>query len=56
MSENVCCPMLLIVNCADTVEHAHLVCGYSSAVISNDTVKEICVGNFAKCIVQLVEE
>lgn len=49
-SENVCCPDLMIAECADTKEHNHLVCGFSKAIISNKTVKEVCIGDFDKCI------
>lgn len=50
--DNVCCPELLIVDCADTDEHCHLVCKFSKAVLANRTVKSQCIGDFSKCILQ----
>ena len=50
--DNVCCPELLIVECADTDEHGHLVCGYSRAVLTNTSIKTICIGDFGKCVLQ----
>lgn len=51
-NENVCCPELQIADCADTDEHKHLMCGYSNTVITNKIVKDICVGNFDKCLMR----
>ena len=50
-SVNVCCPFLTVADCADTEEHKHLVCTDSNAVISNDTVRELCLGDYSKCVV-----
>ena len=54
MSEevNVCCPELLVVDCQDTNEHKHLVCGCSKHILENSTVCKICVGKFADCVLQ----
>lgn len=53
MGENVCCPLLRIVDCSDTDEHAHLFCDtqytIKEIIVSNDWVKEFCLGEFAKC-------
>ena len=50
--ENVCCPELMVVDCADTDEHKHLVCGYSRAILDNETVIEVCIRDHHKCILQ----
>lgn len=53
MSENVCCSHLRVVACGDTDEHAHLFCDsqytIKETIVSNDWVKEFCLGGFAKC-------
>lgn len=49
---NVCCPELLIVPCADTEEHCHLLCGFSKSILENETVKNQCIGDFSKCVLQ----
>jgi len=49
--DNICCPELLVVECSDTKEHCHLVCGYSKAILTNNTIKDLCIGeDFKKCI------
>ena len=50
--KNVCCPFLLVVDCADTEVHRHLICGDSKAVITNDTVRNVCIGEFVKCVLR----
>ena len=52
MEENICCNKLEIVSCGDTDEHCHLVCGYSKAILTNDTVKNQCIDDFGRCILQ----
>ena len=47
---NVCCPWLRVVECSDTEEHMHLICGFSKAILANDTIKELCLENFLECI------
>ena len=52
MGENVCCPYLEILGCAETSEHCHLVCGYKvegDPVMDNDYVKQSCLGDFKNC-------
>jgi len=56
MNENVCCPKLMVVDCADTAEHKHLVCNYSKAILDNDTVIKICIKNHGKCVLLNTEE
>ena len=56
MEENVCCPELLIVPCADTDEHSHMVCGYSMTVLDNDTIIGICVKNHTSCVLRSSKE
>ncbi len=51
-TENVCCPELLVVECSDTDEHRHLLCGDSKAILTNAMIKNLCIGNFSKCILQ----
>jgi hypothetical protein len=51
-NENVCCPELKIVECGDTDEHCHLVCGWSVAILSRIVINEFCIGDFKKCIYQ----
>ena len=52
-TENVCCPHLEVVGCADTDEHRHLYCDsqftIKQLVHDNDWVKEFCVGDFKNC-------
>jgi hypothetical protein len=49
--DNVCCPELAVVECGDTKEHCHLVCMFSNAILQNNTIKELCIGeNFKKCV------
>lgn len=48
--DNVCCPKLEIVPCADTEEHCHLICSFSKAILPNTTIKNQCIGDFSKCI------
>lgn len=50
--DNVCCPELIIVPCADTEEHCHLACAFSKALLSNSIVRSQCIGDFSKCILQ----
>lgn len=50
--ENVCCPDLDIIDCADTDEHRHLMCSYSSALLENGTVKQYCLENFKGCVLR----
>ena len=52
LSSNTCCAELIVVDCGDTNIHAHLVCGYSKAVLSNDTVIAICTKAPYKCLLQ----
>lgn len=51
-ADNNCCPKLLIVDCADTDEHKHLVCGFSKAILENSTVCEFCVGGYESCVLR----
>lgn len=50
--ENICCPELLVVECSDTDEHCHLVCGYSKAILANTTIEAQCIDDFNKCILK----
>ena len=50
--DNVCCHDLDVVDCADTIEHKHLVCRFSNAILSNDTIKKTCIGNHNQCIMK----
>jgi hypothetical protein len=55
--ENVCCSKLCIVDCADTKEHCHLLCGYSNTVLTNLTIKNLCIGDsFKTCIHNQIDE
>ena len=47
---NICCPNLEVIECADTKEHKHLVCGFSHAILVNQTIIEMCIGNHEKCV------
>ena len=53
MGENVCCPQLKVVKCADTKEHKHLYCDPQYAImhkmIDDDWVKIYCLCEFIKC-------
>jgi len=49
---NVCCPELEIVPCADTESHKHLVCSYSLAVLTNKTVTDICIKDHYRCLLR----
>ena len=53
MGENVCCPMLNIVDCGDTDEHKHLLCAskciIDTTMIDNEQVKRYCIGDFSQC-------
>lgn len=51
-AENVCCPELVVVDCADTDEHKHLVCSYSGAILDNETVIDICIRDHSKCVLK----
>lgn len=51
-NDNICCPELEIFPCGDTEEHSHLVCGFSKAILTNSSVKNQCIGDFSKCILQ----
>lgn len=49
---NVCCPFLAVLPCADTSEHAHLVCKGTldnNVVVLNEIVKRLCMDNFDLC-------
>lgn len=52
---NICCPFLLIANCADTDEHRHLFCEVAqeiqeNSLISNERICSICVGEkYGEC-------
>lgn len=48
--ENVCCPYFTVIDCADTEEHKHILCAASGTVISNETGKNYCIGNFRGCV------
>ena len=50
--DNVCCPELAVVPCADTKEHCHLLCCFSGALLENETIENQCIGDFSKCILQ----
>lgn len=50
--DSVCCPYLAIVECADTDQHSHPVCADSKDAIPNATVRDICIGNFDKCVLR----
>ena len=47
--ENVCCSHIEVIDCGDTKEHKHIICD-SMAIVSNEMVKEYCLGNWGKCI------
>jgi len=40
---NCCCPYLIVVECYDTDEHCHLVCGLMDGAIPNERVNTWCV-------------
>ena len=48
--DDLCCPSLLCLDCGDTDAHKHLICGYSTTVISIGTVKDICLDDFSLCV------
>ena len=58
MSEpvSVCCPLLRVVACADTEDHAHLICTDTTCVISNNTVTELCLGEFENCVNREIDD
>ena len=51
--ENVCCPMLGVVKCAETKDHKHFYCDAYHTIeqqtITNGWAKIFCIGNFAQC-------
>lgn len=51
--ENICCPYLSIVECADTGEHKHLLCSQMKTPIPNDRVTTWCVSNYKwrECVI-----
>jgi len=53
MAENVCCPLLRLVDCADTDEHKHLFCDQQHTIVGNmfdnDWVRSFCLGDFEGC-------
>lgn len=54
--ENICCPNFRVLECADTQEHRHLICGYSNIPISNETTRNLCIGlGFKECINMTIE-
>ena len=52
-NENICCPELAILPCADTDIHNHFYCDskyvLEDFLISNILVRNICMGNFRQC-------
>ena len=52
-TENICCPMLNIVDCGDTDRHKHLLCiarhTIEGCVMSNEDAREFCLGKFMQC-------
>ncbi len=52
MGDNMCCPYLDIIVCADTDEHKHVACRGSltdSPGIDNEFVANWCLGDFYQC-------
>lgn len=53
MAENVCCPLLKVVDCADTEEHKHLYCDsrhtLEESLLDNDCVIVFCLSQFKEC-------
>jgi hypothetical protein len=51
--ENICCPYLKIVNCADTEEHKHLLCEHMRQPIPNHRITTWCVSNhkWRQCVI-----
>ena len=49
-NENVCCPYLKVIDCGDTAEHKHLLCGGIKAVISNGVAVKYCLGKWTECV------
>ena len=52
LDDNICCHELKIVDCEDTDEHSHLICGNSKAVLKNRTVINMCIPDHTKCLLQ----
>lgn len=50
-TDNICCFMLAIVDCADTEEHKHFICADNKNILSNETVKSLCIDNFKTCLI-----
>jgi hypothetical protein len=54
--DNICCPDLEKATCAESNEHCHLVCGFSDTPISNDTARDLCIGQgFNECVNRRLE-
>lgn len=53
MSENVCCPMLKIVECSDTKEHRHLYCDSQHTIeqvlMDNNWLVSFCISAYKEC-------
>jgi len=53
MEDNVCCPLLEIIVCADTEEHKHLFCDSRHTIeeisMDNSWAKRFCLGYFNEC-------
>jgi len=52
MSDNDCCPNLVIVDCSDTDEHKHIACVGSlddGPGVDNETAMRWCLGNYRDC-------
>ena len=49
---NRCCPKLKVLSCGDTEKHCHLICGYAAVALSDETVKNQCIGEFSECVLQ----
>lgn len=50
--DNVCCPELEVIACADSDDHKHLICGDSKAILSNNTIIDMCIKDHHKCLLQ----
>ena len=53
--ENVCCPYLLVLGCADTDEHQHLACRATIGEgpgLTNQMAKDWCLADFVNCLVR----
>lgn len=50
---NACCPLLAALACGDSDKHQHLYCDSQFIIegflLSNDWVKDFCLGDFNKC-------